>query len=158
MKKKPETKIKKGRPSKFKEEYVEQAGRLSLLGQTTQDLADFFKVNKDTITEWKNVYPDFSVSIKNNKDIFDTGIMEATLLHRARGYSHEEEKVFQCNGEIITHNTMKHYPPDTTALIFWLKNRNPDRWREKQEIEHSGEIGAQVIFNLPDNKRDDEEA
>lgn len=48
---------------------------------------------------------------------------------------------------IVTKEVTKEVLPDTTAQIFWLKNRRPDRWRDKQDIEHSGQIGGVTIVN-----------
>ena len=121
------------RPSKYKEEYNEQAYKLCLLGAIDKDLADFFDVNIDTIHEWKKVYEGFSESLKRAKDESDAKVVKS-LYQRAIGYSHPEDKIMQYEGTPLIVPTTKHYAPDTTAAIFWLKNRQPDKWREKQEI------------------------
>jgi len=126
-----------GQPTKYKEEYNEQARKLCLLGHTDAELIKFFDVCESTLNNWKNEYPEFLASIKIGKDDFDSSTVEKSLRHRALGYEHPEEKVFLSNGEIITHDTIKHYPPDTAAAIFWLKNRQPGRWRDKQIIEQT---------------------
>lgn len=54
---------------------------------------------------------------------------------RATGYEHEEEVVFCYQGQIITHKTTKHYAPDVAAIAIWLKNRRPDKWKDKQDVE-----------------------
>jgi hypothetical protein len=125
-----------GRPTDYKPECSEQARKLCLLGATDKDLASFFEVNEDTITEWKKVHPEFSVSIKEGKDIADAQVAER-LFQRALGYSHPEDKIFNDNGSPLVVPTVKHYPPDPTAAIFWLKNRQKAKWRDKQEVEHS---------------------
>ena len=135
---------KRGRPKVYKEEFNKQAEKLCKLGSIDKDLADFFEICEATLNNWKNEFPGFLESIKRGKDLYDTDLIEASLKHRARGYSHEEEKVFCQDGLIITHETTKHYPPDTTAMIFWLKNRNPDRWNDKIEVEHSGDITIEI--------------
>ena len=98
------------------------------------------KLCEDTINEWKKVHPEFSESLKSGKYIFDNETVVKSLLHRALGYSHKEDKVFNSNGELLIAETVKHYPPDTTACIFWLKNRMPNDWRDRQEIKHSGSL------------------
>lgn len=134
-----ETKPTAGRPTKFKEEFIELAFNYCLLGATDNQLADFFEVDQDTINRWKKKHPKFYESIKEAKSQADSKVVRS-LYERANGYTHPEEKVFNNNGEIVTHETLKHYPPDPTAMIFWLKNRQPEKFRDKQEIEHSGEV------------------
>jgi len=128
---------KRGRPTKYKIEYVEQVEKLCKLGSIDTEIADFFNVNVDTINEWKLQYSDFSESLKRGKDFYDCSTVELSLRRRANGYEHKEEKVFCQDGQIITHETIKRYPPDTTAAIFFLKNRDPERWRDKQEVDHT---------------------
>lgn len=122
-----------GQPTKYKKEYDEQARKLCLLGATDASLADFFNVTETTINNWKNANESFFESIKQGKMIADATVAES-LFKRANGYSHPEEKVFNGNDGITTYNTTKHYAPDPTAMIFWLKNRQPAMWREKQEV------------------------
>ena len=74
------------------------------------------------------------------------------LLKRALGYDYTEERVevSKENGKksVKTTQTVKHVPPDTTAQIFWLKNRRPDRWRDKQQLEHSGSVDVNPLAGL----------
>lgn len=135
---------KMGRPSKFDTIDLEQVKRLATAGKTDKEMAEYFKVALSTWSKWKVEKPDFMEALKGWKDEADKHV-EESLYKRAMGYCHEEEKVFCSNGEIVTHKTIKHYPPDTTACIFWLKNRQPDQWREKQEVQHSGEIGTPEV-------------
>jgi len=129
-----------GRPTKYKKEYAGQAYKLCLLlGATDEALADFFEVDVATIHRWKKAHKEFCDSIKRGKDIADAEIAES-LYHRAKGYSHPEDKIFNNNGEEMVVHTTKHYPPDTGAAMAWLKNRQPKKWRDKQDIEHSGEL------------------
>lgn len=121
-----------GRPSKYKTEYAEQAYKLCLLGATDKELADFFEVDERTINRWKDDVPEFCQSLKRGKYEADATIA-SKLYHRAKGYEHPEDKIFNDNGEPLVVPTIKHYPPDTTAAIFWLKNRQPAKWRDKTE-------------------------
>lgn len=124
-----------GRPSKYKEEYAEQAYKLCLLGATDKELADFFEVNEDTINEWKKKHEEFSEALKRGKVEADS-VIASKLYHRAKGYEHKAVK-FATHEGMITDQVeyIEHYPPDTTAAIFWLKNRQPAKWRDKQEQE-----------------------
>jgi hypothetical protein len=137
-----------GRPSKYKKEYGEQAYKLCLLGATDKDMAMFFDVTESTINYWKEHEEGFSESIKSGKIQADS-IVAQKLYHRAIGYEHPEIITASYQGEITDIKTVtKHYAPDPTAAIFWLKNRQPDKWRDKQDIEHSGNIGVTIIDDI----------
>ncbi|SMC45898.1 terminase [Pedobacter africanus] len=133
-------KNKGGRPSPYKPEYADQVYKLCLLGAIDKEIADFFNVTESTLNLWKLKHDEFSESIKRGKTFADATVA-SKLYHRASGYEHEDVDIKMFAGEIITTKLIKHYPPDTTAGIFWLKNRQPGKWREKQEVEHSGDLG-----------------
>lgn len=122
----------RGRPSKYKEEFPQQARKLCLLGATDKDLARFFGVTESTLNEWKKVHPEFSESLKAGKELADAVIAES-LFHRAKGYSHPDVHVSNYQGAITITPLVKHHPPDPTSMIFWLKNRRPDLWRDKPD-------------------------
>ena len=124
-----------GRPSSYKHEFAEQAYTLCAKGFIDKDLADFFKVSETTVNNWKLAYPEFLESLKAGKDEFDVTVVEGALKHRATGYSHPAVDIRVVNGELVQTPITKHYPPDTSAAIFFLKNRNPSRWRDKQQLE-----------------------
>lgn len=130
-----------GRPSKYKDEYCEQAYKLCLLGATDKQIADFFDIDVSTLGNWKNDHPEFLESLKGGKENADAEIAKA-LFHRAKGYSHQAIKMFNNQGVIVSEEYTEHYPPDTTAAIFWLKNRQPKQWRDKQEIDHQSSDGS----------------
>lgn len=121
------------RPSKFTEEMPEQAKFLAEKGFTDAELAAFFKVTEQTVNNWKTAHPEFFESLKEGKAVADDKVV-ASLFHRATGYSHPEVHVSNFQGTITLTPLTKHYPPDTTAAIFWLKNRRPDEWRDKTEV------------------------
>jgi hypothetical protein len=133
-----------GRPSKYKEEYTEQAYKLCLLGATDKELADFFKVDERTINRWKDDIPEFCQSLKGGKEQADA-LVASKLFHRAIGYEHEDTQFATFQGEITDRETyIKHYPPDTTAAIFWLKNRQSAKWRDKTDHEITGDISINI--------------
>lgn len=123
-----------GRPTKYKSEFVELAYNYCLLGAIDTELATFFDVDVDTIHRWKKDHPEFYDSIKKGKAYADAQVA-SKLYHRANGYEHPEDDIKVCDKEIVITATIKHYPPDTTACIFWLKNRQPEKWRDKQVVE-----------------------
>lgn len=128
--------------SKYKEEYNEQAYKLCLLGATDAELADFFSVTEQTINNWKNDHPLFFESIKKGKIIADAEVA-SSLYKRATGYKTDAVKVFQFQGEPVVVPVVEEIPPDTGAAMAWLKNRQKTKWRDKQDIELSGEV---VVF------------
>lgn len=123
-----------GRPTKYKPEYCEQAEKLCKLGATDIEIADFLGVDVRTLYRWKGEYEEFCQSLKAGKEISDERV-ERSLFARANGYEHEEVDIRVVDKEIVQTQIRKYYPPDTTAAIFWLKNRRPDMWRDKTEIE-----------------------
>jgi hypothetical protein len=129
------------RPTKFQPEYVEQARKLAELGATDREAAEFFNVSESTLHLWKHTHPEFSESLKVGKETADARV-EQSLYRRALGYSHDAVKIFMPAGasEPVHAPYVEHHAPDTTAAIFWLKNRRPDQWRDKTEHEHSGAV------------------
>lgn len=131
----------RGRPSSYKTEFSKQAEKFCKLGATDLELADFFGVTINTIGNWKSQFPEFLGALKLGKDAADDRV-ESSLYQKAIGYTFESEKVFQFQGDIVRAATREHVPPDTTAMIFWLKNRRKDTWRDRQEL--SGPEGGAI--------------
>ena len=128
-----------GRPSKFGTINQKQIQFLAERGCTDAEMAAFFEVTRQTWDNWKAAHPEFFASLKSWKEEADRKV-ERSLYERAKGYSHPEDKIFNANGQPLIVPTIKHYPPDTTAAIFWLKNRMKDEWRDTQHINHSGSV------------------
>lgn len=141
-----------GRPTLYKPEYPDLAYKFCLLGATNEELARSFDVHVDTIKEWLNVYPEFSASVKEGREIADANVANR-LYKRAMGYEHQAVKIFAnptTGAEQIIPYT-EHYAPDTTACIFWLKNRQKGKWRDKTEQEVTGTMTlAKALEALPD--------
>lgn len=133
-----------GRPTKYNPDYAEQAYKLCLLGATNEELADFFHVSVATISNWLNVQPEFLESITQGRSVADAKVAES-LYKRATGYVAPDVHVASYMGQSIVTPIEKHYPPDTAAAFIWLKNRQPGKWRDKKEVEHSGEVGIKEI-------------
>lgn len=131
-------------------------------GLTQQQIADNLGINVDTLIEYKKKYPDFSEALKKGKEVVDIEV-ENALLKRALGYTITlyEEKV---DKDGCVHNLKKdvHVPGDTTAQIFWLKNRKPKNWKDKQNSENtSDDVNNRIIkisdlLNNPQPNRSDD--
>ena len=134
-----------GRPTDFKPEYIEQAQKLCDLGATDGDLADFFEVDARTINRWKHVHPEFCQSLKTGKEVADERVSRS-LYHRAVGYRQPAVKIFMPGGatEPVYAPYEEQITPDTTAAIFWLKNRRPQEWRDRIINEHTGKDGGPI--------------
>ncbi len=123
-----------GRPSEYDPKKTsKQAKKACLMGATDKDLADFFGDSETTINNWKNEHPEFLESIREGKEVADAKVAKS-LYERANGYSHSDVHVSNYQGKITLTELTKHYPPDTAAGIFWLKNRQPARWRDRREV------------------------
>jgi hypothetical protein len=148
-----------GRPTKYKSEYVEQVYKLAVKGFIDKDIADFFKVQERTVNNWKDTHPEFFEALKWGKDEFDSNVIEASLRRRATGYRYKEktQELSKPDPEtwerkLITVKVVtKEIAPDPTSIIFWLKNRRPDRWRDKQLYEHglTAEVLRAILAGLP---------
>lgn len=138
--------------AKGKYEYwLSQEGLLKLEGWardglTDEQIAAKMNISESTLYEWKKKYSEISESLKRGKEVVDIQV-ENALLKRALGYSYDEITREICKdaetGEIclrVTKKVTKEVVPDTTAQIFWLKNRRPDKWRDKQNMELTGSV------------------
>ena len=112
-------------------------------GLTDEQIAENMGIHRDTLIEWKKKYSDISDTLKRGKEIVDIQV-ENALLKRALGYSYKETTHELIEGGMqVTKVVEKEVIPDTTAQIFWLKNRRPDKWRDKQDVQVSGSLEAE---------------
>lgn len=128
------------RPTDYKPEYAIQAEKLCKLGATDQELADFFEVSTRTIYRWQASHEEFCQALKTGKVEADERV-ERSLYHKAVGYKHEAVKIFMPAGaeQPVYAPYVENVPPDTTACIFWLKNRRPDVWRDMRNGDQAPE-------------------
>lgn len=125
-----------GRPTLFRPEYVKQGYELALLGLTDVEMARVWGVSEATIYNWKEDHFDFLEALQRGKDAADANVA-SRLYQRAMGYSHPAVKIFNDQGSPLEVEYTEHYPPDTTACIFWLKNRQRGKWRDRQDVEQT---------------------
>ncbi len=142
-----------GRPSAYKAEYAEQVKKIAELGATDQEVADFFEIDVRTVYRWKHDYPEFCQALKVGKEVADERV-ERSLYQKAIGYEQDEVKIFMPGGAAVPVYApfRAKIAPDTTAAIFWLKNRRSQEWRDKQEVEQSGNVTYTIATGVP---RDD---
>ena len=121
----------------YKPEYCELAHNYCLLGATAEELAGFFDVSRGTINNWIASIPEFAAALREGRDLADARVARC-LFARAMGYSHKVERKMLHRGEERTISNVVHYPPDTHACIFWLRNRRRQSWREKLDLSEGG--------------------
>jgi hypothetical protein len=136
-----------GRPTLFRPEFCQEAEQLCTNGATDEEIADFFEVSVRSIYRWKAEFPEFCQALKTGKDVADERV-ERSLYAKAIGYTFESEKVFQFQGQIVRTPVKEHVPPDTTAAIFWLKNRRGETWRDKSEVHHKHSVDSMTDGDL----------
>lgn len=143
-----------GQPTKFKPEYIKQAYKLSLLHSTDKEMADFFEVSESTFYLWKTKEPEFSEALKRGKEIADAQVANS-LYKRAMGFKCKDTDIRVIDGKIVQTPIIKHYPPDPVSAIFWLKNRQPDKWMDTQKVEVSGSVKSYKIVSASTRGADD---
>lgn len=126
-----------GQPTKYRTQYCKPARALCELGATDIELAEYFDVSIPTIWRWRNEHKEFFKASKDGKSGADARVVQS-LFSRASGYSHPDVEIKVVSrgegvSEVVEVPVIKHYPPDPTSMIFWLKNRQPKEWRDKTE-------------------------
>ena len=99
-------------------------------GMTDVQIAKKCGITTTTLYDWKNKYAIISEALKKGKEVVDVGV-ENALLKRALGYEYQEVMVEESEDGYKRRTTTKSMPPDVTAIIYWLKNRKRDVWRDK---------------------------
>lgn len=125
-------------------------------GLIDPQIAHNLGISLSTLKDYKKRYPTFLAALKKGKEVIDYEV-ENALLKRALGYSYIEEtqeRIWDREKDdyvfVTTKKVKKEVQPDTTAQIFWLKNRKPKQWRDKVELDKADEIDRiQIINDLP---------
>jgi len=148
-------------------EWITEEGLLKIEGWARDGLTDIqiaknIGIAVSTLNNWKNKYVELMESLKRGKEVIDRQV-ENALLKRALGYEYEEvkqivEKDDKGKDRKRIEKTVKQVIPDTTAQIFWLKNRKPAEWRDKQNLEVEGNLDISNMDKLiTDYLSDDDE-
>lgn len=105
-------------------------------GLIDKQIAQNIGIAEGTLYDWKNRFSEISKALKRGKEVVDIQV-ENALLKRALGYEYDE--ITTEYGQ-ETKRVRKQVVPDTTAQIFWLKNRRPEQWRDKQDVRVDGSL------------------
>lgn len=139
---KPAKKHPGGRPTKYNPDlHPALVESLAREGLTNTEIAEDLGIDRATLHNWQNAHKEFFDSIKRGKETPDDNV-EKSLYRRALGYEYTETKITKNEDGVVvkTETTVKQVAPDVGAQCMWLKNRRPQDWRDKQEIEHSGTV------------------
>lgn len=134
-----------GRPSKKNLLDLSMIETFYSFGLIDEQICKALDITVKTLENWKKDEK-FVQALRKGKQIADSRV-ERALYDRAIGYSHLEDDIRVISNQIVTTPIIKHYPPDTTAMIFWLKNRKRAEWRDKIDVDHD------VSGNLADLMR-----
>lgn len=135
-----------GQPSPYQPQFCDivlENAEIRAHGATDVAIAEAFGVSRMTINRWRDEHPEFAAACAQAKDAADD-IVEASLFQRAKGYEHDAVKIFMPAGATVPvyADYTERYAPDTGAAMNWLKNRRPDKWRER--VEHTGADGKDL--------------
>ena len=144
-----------GRPTDYRIEFCEKAANLCIAGATDFEVAQALDVHVSTLYRWKAEHPEFRESLKVGKGLSDDRV-EASLYHRAVGYSFNAVKIMQNNGVPVIVPYVEHVPPDPGAMSMWLSNRRRDDWKVKQSHELSGPNGGPIETKNADALTDEQ--
>ena len=134
---------KPGRPSLFRAEYAEMAYRLALLGLTDAQMAVAFDVSERAINDWKRAHPAFREALNKGKLEADAKVADSLFKAATGGHSITEQRTTtEPDGSETRVAVESQVPPDTQAMRWWLKNRQPEAWRDKVEIQKDINMNA----------------
>jgi hypothetical protein len=113
---------------------AETITKLCAMGHTDFEIAGFFGISANgLLLRWKAEFPEIAAAFKTGKEVADERV-ERSLFHRATGYTFDAVKIFNDKGAVTKVDYVEHVAPDTTACIFWLKNRRQELWRDRREV------------------------
>ena len=116
-------------------------------GSSDKEVARRLGIAADSLIEYKKRFPEFSECLKNTRAYVD-GQVENALLKRAIGYDVEEvaQEIYS-DGSKHVKKIKRHIPPDITAMIFWLKNRRPEKWRDKPQEDNQQNAEVKIVID-----------
>lgn len=133
-----------GRPSKYPGIDLKKVQKMAEFGLIDRQMAELLGITEGTFNEYKKK-PEFMEALTAGKAVADE-LVEKALFQRATGYSHPDVHITNYKGEITETEITKHYPPETVACIFWLKNRKPKDWKDKVTMSGDPDAPLGVIM------------
>lgn len=127
----------RGQPTRYDPKvHAPWAASLAKRGCTNQEIADAMGISLSTLHNWRRAHEEFMHALKESKSRADEAVVEslyARACGRAKRVTRKKREVLDANGNAVklTEVTEETLPPDTTAMIYWLKNRQPGLWRDR---------------------------
>jgi hypothetical protein len=121
----------------FLPDHLDQVRAIAMRGIKEEQMCEIFDIGRRQMGLWKAQYPLFKEALEAGYTDADAAVLGA-LYQSAIGYTHDEEKIFQWDGEIVRAETVKHYKPDTAAIKLWLTNRQKEHWKDRHHTNVSG--------------------
>tara|TARA_R110002126_G_scaffold203064_6_gene350400 strand:- start:988 stop:1566 length:579 start_codon:yes stop_codon:yes gene_type:complete len=121
----------------FLPDHLEQVRAIAMRGIDEKQMSEIFDISPRQMGRWKAQYPLFKDALEAGYTDADAAVL-AALYQSAVGYTHDEEKIFQWDGEIVRAETVKHYKPDVAAIKLWLTNRQQENWKDRHQTNMSG--------------------
>ena len=128
---------KRGAPTGYKPEIIESVAKLAKMGMSNVEIAEFLGKPNQTFSDWIKKYPELSGALARAR-LHPTGKVVAAMYKNALGAQTVDE-IYDDKGNLLK-RIVRTKEPNQAAIQFWLKNRDPNEWREKQHIEHSGGV------------------
>ncbi len=146
--------IRTGRPTVYRPEICEIVRRLALLGLNDVQMADAINIDVHTFSDWKARHREFRQALARGRVQADAKVADR-LYFRALGYKHKAQKIMQYGGKVIRAPYVEHYPPDTNAALAWLSRRQPELWKERQQVDVSGTLEHRLSQMTPEERAAD---
>ncbi len=121
----------------FLPDHLDQVRAIAMRGIDEEQMSKLFDISPRQLGLWKTQYPAFKDALEAGYTDADAAVLGA-LYQVATGYTHDEEKIFQWDGEVIRADTIKHYKPDVQAIKLWMTNRQREHWADRHQTEVSG--------------------
>lgn len=121
----------------FLPDHLDQVRAIAMRGVSEEQMMEIFDIGSRQMGLWKAQYPLFKEALEEGYTDADAAVLGA-LYQSAIGYTHDEEKIFQWDGEIVRAETVKHYKPDIAAAKLWLTNRQKENWKDRHHTNVSG--------------------
>jgi len=147
-----------GRPDKYNDEV---RPKLDLIvgwardGLTDELIAKNLGIGLSTLYKYKTLHIELVEALKKGKEVSDYEV-ENSLFKSANGYTYDEitqeNKFIEGEWQLVTTKIVtKNVQPNATSMIFWLKNRKPNQWRDRKEIDVPNGSKITIENTLPVN-------
>lgn len=138
-----DTQKKNGPDPKYEKDFHCKVAKIcAAAGLTDVETSKQLEIARSTLNLWKKKYPEFKKAMKVGKNYSDEKVIKS-LYERALGYAYQETEIIDGPKGVTTRESNKEMAPDVTAMIFWLKNRRPEEWRDRHDINVTGNVDYQ---------------